>query len=60
MNSVWLYIIIGCAFIISSLYFWCTYRHIREPSEGRSNDSNIVESRRLSMEIVKEMYKEKE
>lgn len=60
MDSIWLYITLGCALIISSLYFWCTYRHIREPPDGRHDNGNVIESRRLSMEIIKEMYKEEE
>lgn len=60
MDNIWLYVVLASACIISSIYFWYTYRHICEPTEGRKDDSNIIESRRLSMEIVKEIYSKEE
>tara|TARA_B100001559_G_C16201307_1_gene484564 strand:- start:329 stop:484 length:156 start_codon:yes stop_codon:yes gene_type:complete len=42
------------AFLVALLYFWCTYRHIREPDGGRCDDASIEEARRLSIEIARE------
>lgn len=49
-----MYISLGVAFLVALLYFWCTYRHIREPDGGRCDDASIEEARRLSIEIARE------
>lgn len=39
MESFGLYISLASAFVLGGLYFWCTYKNIREPPSGRCEDS---------------------
>ena len=54
MESFWFYISLASAFVLAGLYFWCTYKNIREPADGRYKDSSIEEARRISMQIIQE------
>ena len=54
MESFWLYISLASASVLAGLYFWCTYKNIREPTDGRCKDSSIEEARRISMQIIQE------
>jgi hypothetical protein len=54
MESFWLYISLASALFLGGLYFWCTYKNIHEPTDGRCKDSSIEESRRISMQIIQE------
>jgi len=54
MESFWLYISLASAFVLAGLYFWCTYKNIREPTEGRCKDSSIEQAKQISMQIFQE------
>ena len=40
-SSIGLPIAIGSAFLISGLFFWCTYRYQIEPVGGRKTEDQI-------------------
>ena len=40
-SSIGLPIAIGSAFLISGLFFWCTYRYQVEPVGGRKTEDQI-------------------
>ena len=48
------FIIFGAAFIFSAIYFWYTYRHIREPDGGRQEESHVIEAREIKAELALE------
>jgi hypothetical protein len=41
---------LSVAFVLAIFYFWCTYRHIREPEGGREENSGIQEVQRYIRE----------
>tara|TARA_B100000795_G_scaffold269339_2_gene258440 strand:+ start:4071 stop:4322 length:252 start_codon:yes stop_codon:yes gene_type:complete len=40
-SSIGLPIVVIAACIISSTFFWCTYRHQSEPPEGRGSEDSL-------------------
>jgi len=40
-STIGLPIVIGSAFVISGLFFWCTYRYQVEPTGGRKTEDQI-------------------
>jgi hypothetical protein len=42
------------ACIISSTFFWCTYRHQREPLEGRGSEDSL--NAEITSQIQQEIY----
>jgi hypothetical protein len=55
MMMAWpLYVCLGVAALCALVFFWCTYRHVHEPEDGRQ-DGNVVFARRISVELAREM-----
>ena len=52
-SSIGLPIAIGSAFLISGLFFWCTYRYQVEPVGGRKTEDqiNAMYAARIRQEI---------
>ncbi len=52
-SSIGLPIAIGSAFLISGLFFWCTYRYQIEPVGGRKTEDqiNAMYAARIRQEI---------
>lgn len=57
-TSIGLPIAICSACIVSSIFFWCTYRYQVEPVEGRGSQDRLEAIR--AHEIIKEMHLDRE
>ena len=53
-SSIGLPIVVIVACIISSTFFWCTYRHQREPLEGRGSEDSL--NAEIAAQIQREIY----
>ena len=52
--SIGLPIVVIAACIISSTFFWCTYRYQSEPSEGRGSEDSL--NAEIAAQIQREIY----
>jgi len=53
-SSIGLPIVMIAACIISSTFFWCTYRHQSEPLEGRGSEDSL--NAEIAAQIQREIY----